>query len=232
MSKKNGDKAEVIKPSDDTETAEVTKPTGEAEVAEAIKSGVDIDVAGIIKSTGGVEAAIAREFPMIEQAASQARTDAQRASAMAMREYRRRLHGIMVDLQGTIRDEGAKLAEQICARLTEQVRQAVLLQTEKKAAGLVDEFILDWQVEAETMSQSLLLAEPETEEASSKQTEAPPEAETPAPAPTAKASKAEAKKQAEAEETEASEAEENSTDSKVTFDFASFIARSKTPAKV
>ena len=236
MSKKNGDKSEAVKASDDMETAEVTQPTGETEVAEAIKSGVDIDVAEIIKSTGGVEAAVAKEFPVIEQAASQARTQAQKASAMAMREYRRQLHGIMVDLQGTIRDEGAKLAEQICARLTEQVRQAVMLQTEKKAAGLVDEFILDWQVEAENMSQDFLLAEPENEPSSSKVSEEKAEtvAEAPEPAVTGKASKAESsKKQAEASESEETEPEADSSGSenKIAFDFATFIARSKTPAK-
>ncbi len=232
MSKKNGEKVEAGK-SDDVEAAEATKPAGDVAVAEAIKSSIDIDVAAIIKSTGGVEAAVASQFPMIEQAAAQARTEAQRASALAMREYRRRLHGIMLDLQGTIRDQGARLAEQICARLTEQVRQAVLLQTEKKAVGLVDEFILDWQVEAEGMSQSLLLAEPENETLPAKKAdEAVSVVETSAPPASNKAPKGEgSKKQSEAEETALLETENSGAENKVTFDFASFIARSKTPAK-
>ena len=236
MSKKNGEKAEAVKPSDDAETAEVIEPTGDIDVAEEITSSVDIDVAEIIKSTGGIEAAVTSGLPMIEQIAAQARTEAQRASALAMREYRRRLHGIMLDLQGTIRDEGARLAEQICARLTEQVRQAVLLQTEKKALSLVDEFILDWQVEAESLSQNLSLAEPESEDSSSKKTgETASVIEAPAPAAANKAPKGEGlKKQAETnetDETEQPEAEDSGTENKITFDFATFIARSKTPAK-
>ena len=103
------------------------------------------------KPRGDIEIAVKSAYPMIDQIAGQARSQAQRASTLAMHEYRRKLQGIVLDMQDSVRDEGARLAEQI--------RQAVLLQAEEKALDLVDDFIHGRQAEAENLSRTLLMAD-------------------------------------------------------------------------
>lgn len=103
------------------------------------------------KTRGDIEMAVTSAFPMIDQIAVQARSQAQRASSLAMHEYRRKLQGIVLDMQDNVREEGAKLAEQI--------RQAVLLQAEEKALDLVDDFVHGRQAEAEKLSQTLFMSE-------------------------------------------------------------------------
>ncbi|MEN8613713.1 hypothetical protein ABFB09_00320 [Dehalogenimonas sp. THU2] len=105
--------------------------------------------------TGDIEMAIKTALPMIDQIAIQARSQAQRASALAMHEYRRKLQGIVLDLQDTVREEGARLAE--------QMRQAVILQAEEKALDLVDDFIHGRQAEAASLSDNLLMADESAE---------------------------------------------------------------------
>jgi hypothetical protein len=187
---------------------------------------------------------------MIDQIASFAKTEAQKASALAMKEYRRRLQRIMISMQGTIREEGVRIADEICARVTTQIRQAVLLETEKKALNLVDEFILGWQIEAEGMSQELLTSEPEPEvEMTPAVLVAAPAAVTPEPAVVAERTTqpveaAEKEKTAPAAvapvaaapskrqpEPVVSDRPLSDTEKKVVFDFATFIAQSKSPVK-
>ena len=190
------------------------------------------NISEVVRPAGDIEAAVKNALPMIEQIASQAKSQAQRASALAMHEYRRRLQGIMMDLQDTVRDEGSRLAEQI--------RQAVLLQTEETALDLVGDFIHGRQAEAQNLSQTLL-TEDESEEEMLVLEEAPtPLAvmETPKPAveeimPVSeielKTSKKVVTDQPALEATEEGEAEEPAP--KLVPDFATFIARSKTPTK-
>ena len=264
MGKKiNVDKPESGPASDEIE--DILDPRDGAGVAEILDdvnqaTASNIDVAKIIKSTGGIQAAVISAGPMIDQIGTQARLDAQRASAMAMKEYRRQLQTIVGSMQGTIREEGVRLAEQICARITTQIRQAVLLETEKKALNLVDEFVLGWQIEAESMSQDLLAvsAEPTAEipsnkpleksepvttakeessmteksvkavEATEKDTASlplnPAAEKAPGPGPIAK-------KQPETASPERAKTEQSENEKKVVFDFATFIAQSKSPLK-
>ncbi|TFG47196.1 MAG: hypothetical protein E4H31_00195, partial [Dehalococcoidia bacterium] len=118
---------------------------------------------------GDLEIAVQSAFPMIDQIAAQARSQAQRASTLAMHEYRRKLQGVLLDMQDNVREEGSKLAEQI--------RQAVLLQAEEKALDLVDEFIHGRQMEVENLSRNLLLSDEQSED------EMLELEETPAPVP-------------------------------------------------
>jgi hypothetical protein len=262
MGKKiNVDKLDSERAADDTEDALESLESAEAAeevVIEAESGTAGIDVAKIIKSTGGIQSAVSSTGPMIDQIATHARLEAQRASALAMKEYRRQLQTIVSSMQGTIREEGVRLADQICARITTQIRQAVLLETEKKALNLVDEFVLGWQIEAETMSQDLLAvsaeptAEPRTiksaekiesvakeEPASHEKTArivetmekdkiSPPTAVTEEKTPAGTV----LKKQAEnVGGDQKLKAEQSETEKKVVFDFATFIAQSKSPLK-
>jgi hypothetical protein len=104
---------------------------------------------------GDLEMAVQSAFPMIDQIAVQARTQAQRAGTLAMHEYRRKLQGIVLDMQDSVREEGARLAEQI--------RQAVLLQAEEQALDLVDEFVHGRQAEAENLVLNLLVPEEQSD---------------------------------------------------------------------
>ncbi|AKG53054.1 hypothetical protein DGWBC_0368 [Dehalogenimonas sp. WBC-2] len=118
-----------------------------------------------ISPCGDIEIAVKSALPMIDHIALQARSQAQRASTLAMHEYRRKLQGIVLNLQDTVRDEGSKLAE--------QMRQAVLLQAEEKALDLVDDFIHGRQAEVENLSHNLLLSEESIENATLELDEAP-----------------------------------------------------------
>ena len=233
--------------------ADATKASGDSGKPDIVGG---IDVAKIIKSTGGIQSAASSASPHIDQFAAQARLEAQRASAQAMKEYRRQMQGIVGSMQATIRDEGVRLADEICARITTQIRQAVLLETEKKALGLVDEFVLGWQIEAESMSQELLTVSPgSSAEASSGKTseklessaamKEPPMVEKPVMAVEAEkevsaassnqvAEKVAVSMSAKKPETslpERPKAEQSETEKKVVFDFATFIAQSKSPVK-
>jgi hypothetical protein len=246
------DKNEAARSSDELESADELESSGGVAVAEATEETEadgtvgGIDIAKIIKSAG-TQSAVKGAAPMIDQIASLAKSEAQKASALAMREYRRRLQRIMISMQGTIREEGVRIADEICARVTTQIRHAVLLDTEKKALNLVDEFILGWQIEAESMSQELLTSEPEPE------VEMIPEVQIAAPAAVVPALTPEsenntkpveaAKKEQLAPAAEmpapskrqsepvASDRPLSDTEKKVVFDFATFIAQSKSPVK-
>lgn len=268
MGKKiNVDKPDSERTSDETEDSlEGFEGADAAEAAEmpGELGATGIDVAKIIKSTGGIQTAVSSTVPMIDQIATQARLEAQRASALAMKEYRRQLQTIVSSMQGTIREEGVRLADQICAKITTQIRQAVLLETEKKALNLVDEFVLGWQIEAETMSQDLLAvsAEPNTEpraikspekigdsesivteeepvssEKTARIVETDEKAKVLPPSATASAEKIAApeaalKKQPEpVSNDQKPKAEQSENEKKVVFDFATFIAQSKSPLK-
>ncbi len=267
MGKKiNVDKSDAERASDDVEDSiEAVAETDMPEIPETSGQSAaagNIDVAKIIKSTGGIQAAVNSAGPMIDQIGSQARLEAQRASAMAMKEYRRQLQGIVGSMQGTIREEGVRLADQICARITTQIRQAVLIETEKKALNLVDEFVLGWQIEAETMSQDLLTVsvepgyemhelklpsnvgspeesiqeEPAMVEKSAKPIEAVVEKEKVVLPINPVAEKQGAtnpvsKKQTEVTGLDRSKTEQSENEKKVVFDFATFIAQSKSPVK-
>lgn len=170
------------------------------------------------KQSGDLEVAVQSAFPMIDQIAVQARMQAQRAGTLAMHEYRRKLQGIVLDMQDSVREEGAKLAEQI--------RQAVLLQAEEKALDLVDEFIHGRQAEAENLARNLLVAEEPSEMLELEE----------APAPVA-ANEFNTKESAEPVEVKATgigetqdvdvSAETPETGAKDAFDFASFISRNQ-----
>ena len=118
-----------------------------------------------ISPCGDIEIAVQSALPMIDHIAVQARSQAQRASSLAMHEYRRKLQGIVLNLQDTVREEGSKLAE--------QMRQAVLLQAEEKALDLVDDFIHGRQTEVADLSRNLLLSDESTENALLELDEAP-----------------------------------------------------------
>ncbi len=248
------DKNEAARSSEELESADDLESSGGVAVADANEATDEpetgetasgIDIAKIIKSAG-TQSAVNGAAPMIDQIASFARLEAQKASALAMREYRRRLQRIMISMQGTIREEGVRIADEICARVTTQIRQAVLLDTEKKALNLVDEFILGWQIEAESMSQELLTSEPEPEVEMIPEVQiAVPAAVVPALTPEPENTKpVEAAKKdqlAPAAEMPApskrqsepvvSDRPLSDTEKKVVFDFASFIAQSKSPVK-
>jgi hypothetical protein len=251
--------------SDDTE--DIPESSADNDIAAILETLDDpaissnIDVAKIIKSTGGIQNAANSAAPMIDQIAARARLEAQRASALAMKEYRKQLQGIVNSMQGTIREEGTRVADQICARVTTQIRQAVLIETEKKALNLVDEFVLGWQIEAESMSQDLLSvsAEPtiyspeaktpeQTEEPEATTKKEPALLEKPAkPVESIDKEKASlsldvvaersivpamaAKKQSETIVNERPKTEQSENEKKVVFDFATFIAQSKSPVK-
>jgi len=168
------------------------------------------------KPVGEIEAAISGAFPMIEEITAKARAEAQRASEVALHEYRCRLQAIMQTMQETIKVEGTRVAEQIGARLAEQIRNALMSQTEEKTVKLVDEFVHVRQSEAETMSINLLALEKAAKAAAPA---APLESKN-------KPADEGVKKHPEIEQqmTETSEAGK-----KVVFDFASFISRSKVP---
>jgi hypothetical protein len=267
MGKKiNVDKSDAEKSADETEDIiEIASVIEASEIMETSDQPVtagSIDVAKVIKSTGGIQAAINSAGPMIDQIGLQARLEAQRASALAMKEYRRQLQSIVGSMQGTIREEGVRLAEQICARITTQIRQAVLIETEKKALNLVDEFVLGWQIEAESMSQDLMAvsAEPgyelpelklpsrvgSSEESREEEPAAIEKAAKPVEAVTEKekvnipmnpvaekqaAPNPVSKKQPENTGMERQKTEQSENEKKVVFDFATFIAQSKSPVK-
>ena len=264
------EKLGASKTSDESEdTLDLPVDTDAAELIESVSddtgASTDIDINRIIKSTGGIQAAVSSTVPMIDQIGSHARLEAQRASAMAMKEYRRQLQGIMVSMQGTIREEGVRLAEQICSRITTQIRQAVLLETEKKALNLVDEFVLGWQIEAESMSQDLMATgvasdyelplartvergavvsileplvnnEPIVQDKQARTVESteidrtPPSPVIPVidktPSPISGL-----KKQPETGGAERPRMEQSENEKKVVYDFATFIAQSKSPLK-
>jgi hypothetical protein len=268
--KSNVEKTDQAKGSDEAEET-LDSPLG-VDIAEIMESVAEqpsaagnIDITKIIKSTGGVQAAVNTAVPMIDQIATQARLEAQRASALAMKEYRRQLQGIMLSMQGTIREEGTRLADQICAKIVTQIRQAVLLETEKKALNLVDEFVLGWQIEAESMSQDLLNSDIESEIESDRPNgvkdrspvmTAPEAKVNDEPAVSDKTVKhidteekdktAMSPVMAAAEKTQAAgsaskkpetviadrpKIEQSENEKKVVFDFATFIAQSKSPLK-
>jgi hypothetical protein len=169
------------------------------------------------KPAGDIELAVQNTFPMIDQIASQARVQAQRASSLAMHEYRRKLQGIVLDMQDNVRDEGAKLAEQI--------RQAVLLQAEEKALDLVDDFIHGRQAEAESLARNLLLPDEQLDNE-------PLELEAaPAPVPVNEFPVAQDESDLVTAETRANdgpstgEFSETEAAPKGAFDFASFISK-------
>lgn len=170
-----------------------------------------------VKPAGDVELAVQNTFPMIDQIAAQARVQAQRASTLAMHEYRRKLQGIVLDMQDSVRDEGAKLAEQI--------RQAVLLQAEEKALDLVDDFINGRQAEADNLVRNLLLPEEQAENELLEIDEAP------APVPVnefpvhREANEAIVREAEDSGGQTAEETQETDSAPKGAFDFASFISR-------
>ena len=268
--KSNVEKTDPTKGSDEAE--ENIDSSFGVDVAKIIESVAEqpavagnIDITKIIKSTSGVQAAINTAVPMIDQIGIQARLEAQRASALAMKEYRRQLQSIMLSMQGTIREKGTRLADLICAKIVTQIRQAVLLETEKKALNLVDEFVLGWQIEAESMSQDLLTSdiEPEIESDIPKgakdksPVEMAPEAKVKdepaaldknvkhveteekdktATLPVATAVEknqvaGSASKKPETGDTDRPKMEQSENEKKVVFDFATFIAQSKSPVK-
>ncbi|MGI2335842.1 MAG: hypothetical protein ACRKGH_04250 [Dehalogenimonas sp.] len=169
------------------------------------------------KPVGDVELAVQNTFPMIDQIAAQARIQAQRAGTLAMHEYRRKLQGIVLDMQDSVRDEGAKLAEQI--------RQAVLLQAEEKALDLVDEFIHGRQAEADNLVRNLLIPEEQIETEKLELDEAPvpvPVNEFPVAKDESEAVVADAKAGGNQS---ADKTQDNESAPKGAFDFASFISR-------
>ncbi|XUX00101.1 MAG: hypothetical protein TUN42_09435 [Dehalogenimonas sp.] len=216
-----------------------------------------IDVSRIIKSTGGIQNAVGTAAPAIDQFAAQARLEAQRASTHLMKEYRRQMQGIVGSMQATIREEGVRLADEICVRIATQIRQAVLLETEKKALNLVDEFVLGWQIETESMSQDLLTAsaEPRAEAHSNQPPEKPESvsadkegssltgkqkavetadkdaAVSVNPPPEKGVATEPVLKKPETASPERPRPEQTETEKKVVFDFATFIAQSKSPVK-
>ncbi|MEL7562210.1 hypothetical protein [Dehalogenimonas sp. 4OHTPN] len=246
MVKKNAEKVEDAK-EEELEAVEVVRPPAKIDVTELMQSSTqaapkqteeeteDLNVDEVVKAVGGpevaeaikpagIEAAIKNGPSMIEQIASQARLEAQRASEAAMKEYRNRLQGILADLQRNVRDEGARVADEICSAITEKIRRAMAVQTEKKAQAIADELILNWQIEAESFPQHLfpgIAGMPE-------ETEKHKMSEMPAVKAAAESAKAAAQ-----EETDSDDSAEDTElpDSKTVFDFASFISRSKTPVK-
>ncbi|APV45199.1 hypothetical protein Dform_01881 [Dehalogenimonas formicexedens] len=255
VDKLDADRApEEVEDSLDAETeAETANSSEEPDQAEMVGG---IDVSKIIKAAGGIQSAVNTASPSIDQFASQARIEAQRASALAMKEYRRQMQAIVGSMQSTIREEGVRLADEICARITTQIRQAVLLETEKKALNLVDEFVLGWQIEAESMSQDLLAVNTETTEDPSVKPatetgpqvqEAPSMVEKPVKPVEADEKEAVAKPveavMAKSSEPlpslkkpeiipERAKTEQTETEKKVVFDFATFIAQTKSPLKI
>ncbi|KTB48066.1 hypothetical protein [Dehalogenimonas alkenigignens] len=245
MVKKNAEKVEDAK-EEELEAVEVVRPPAKIDVTELMKASTEtgpkqteekteqINVDEVVKAVGGaevaeaikttdIEAAVKSGPSMIEQIATQARLEAQRASEAAMKEYRNRLQGILADLQRNVRDEGARVADEICSAITEKIRRAMAVQTEKKAQAIADELILNWQIEAESFPQHLFPAiTGMPEEAEKHKSEMPPVKAT------AESAKAEAQ-----DETASDDSVDDAElpDSKTVFDFASFISRSKTPVK-
>ena len=186
-----------------------------------------------ISPCGDIEIAVKSALPMIDHIAVQARSQAQRASSLAMHEYRRKLQGIVLNLQDTVREEGSKLAE--------QMRQAVLLQAVEKALDLVDDFIHGRQTEVADLSRNLLLSDEGTENAILELDEAPlPAPVNEFPMSTAKnkvprpkivespSIKQRLEASAVIDEIDELEPASIETCQKPAFDFATFIARPQT----
>lgn len=246
MVKKNAEKVEDVK-EEELEAVEVVRPPAKIDVTELMASAApaapkqteenaeELIVDEVVKAVGGpevaeairttgIEAAVKSGPSMIEQIAAQARLEAQRASEAAMREYRNRLQGILADLQRNVRDEGARVADEICSAVTEKIRRVMAVQTEKRAQNIADELILNWQIEAESFPQHLFPGIAGMTE----ETEAPKAGEMPPVKAVPESNKVAPPDEASGDDS-ADDAE--LPDSKTVFDFASFISRSKSPVK-